>query len=428
MADGATLETAPDPLALGVGLADPPPPPTPRNAGRKNSASAAIARAPARTAIRGTTGSLVRERMLGYASYWRPRSHGGPERTGRGRVELTCGGRAGPGDRGGGGCGRSCAGGCSTGVFSGPPPTRPASSSSAAAAKVAPAEALQAGAPGVPAAGRGAPPASRSAALPARPSPATERSARKSGDPTCSNGRTWDPALAGVAHGGGAAQSRGGFRLGATSEGPCSGVASARSPALSARGPAPASVAAYAAAAADAGGAPPDDAEDGIAFVGAEGPDNGMRSVWADVADAPDLPAAWLAPLAAMPPAAPTAAAAPPAAAAPVPAAAPAPALRRPRRAVRSGGLTPRPVLEHRTDRECAREAVRLLVRDRSRCRWRFGEAAVSMIRAGGTCVAVVAERNEGAGRGTIRTGQASLGHHRDDTGLPRSGDCVPGR
>ena len=53
--------------------------------------------------------------------------------------------------------------------------------------------------------------------------------------------------------------------------------------------------------------------------------------------------------------------------------------------------------------RECAREAVRLLVGDRARCRWGFREAAVSVVRARGSSISLVDERHEGAGRGTLR-------------------------
>ena len=84
--------------------------------------------------------------------------------------------------------------------------------------------------------------------------------------------------------------------------------------------------------------------------------------------------------------------------------------------AARVRGLAPGPVLEGRADRERARQAVRLLVSDGSRCRRRLGETPVAMVRARRTSIAVVAESDERTGRGTVHAGQPSLSHPRDDT------------
>src|SRR6185295_3696130 len=80
------------------------------------------------------------------------------------------------------------------------------------------------------------------------------------------------------------------------------------------------------------------------------------------------------------------------------------------------GRLAPRPVLERRADRERAGQAVGFLVRDRTRRRWRLGEAAMAMVGARRTSVAVVAKGDEWTGRGTVRAGQPSLSHRGDDT------------
>jgi len=87
-------------------------------------------------------------------------------------------------------------------------------------------------------------------------------------------------------------------------------------------------------------------------------------------------------------------------------------------------GLAAGPILERRADREGAREAVRLLVRDGPRRGWGFGEAAVSVVRARRPSIAIVAERDERTGRGTVHAGQPSLRHPGDDTrpvGLERA-------
>ena len=131
----------------------------------------------------------------------------------RGRVELTCGGRweDGGGDgRGGGGIGRSSAGVPAASFCCGPA-TNPARSSCGAAADVAPAEAVQAGtALAFDCCGDG-PPAIWSAALPARPMPATDLSARRSGSGVPSADPTDDPSAEAVAQGGSAAGSLGVF-------------------------------------------------------------------------------------------------------------------------------------------------------------------------------------------------------------------------
>ncbi len=86
-----------------------------------------------------------------------------------------------------------------------------------------------------------------------------------------------------------------------------------------------------------------------------------------------------------------------------------------------SRGLTTRPLLEDRADREGARQAVRLLVRQGARRGLRDGEAAVSMIRPIGPFVAIVLERHERTGRGTIRAGQPTVRHRGDDTRATRT-------
>jgi hypothetical protein len=80
------------------------------------------------------------------------------------------------------------------------------------------------------------------------------------------------------------------------------------------------------------------------------------------------------------------------------------------------GRLASRPVLERRADGEGARQAVGLLVRDGAWRRWRLGEAAMAVVGARRTSVAVVAEGDEWTGRGTVRAGQPSLSHRADDT------------
>ena len=77
----------------------------------------------------------------------------------------------------------------------------------------------------------------------------------------------------------------------------------------------------------------------------------------------------------------------------------------------RLGGLAAGPVLERRADRERAREAVRLLMRERAWCGRDLGVAAVPMIRARGTLVTLVLERDEGAGRRSIDARLASVAH-----------------
>jgi len=79
-------------------------------------------------------------------------------------------------------------------------------------------------------------------------------------------------------------------------------------------------------------------------------------------------------------------------------------------------GLASGPILERRTDRECAREAVGLLVGERSRRRRRLGEASMPVVGARRTAIAVITERDEGTGRGPVHAGQRSLRHPGDDT------------
>ena len=79
--------------------------------------------------------------------------------------------------------------------------------------------------------------------------------------------------------------------------------------------------------------------------------------------------------------------------------------------APRPRGLAPCPVLERRADGERRREAVRLLVRQGARSRVRLGIAAMTVVGAGRTLVAIVLERDEGAGRCTVGGGEPSLGH-----------------
>ena len=79
-------------------------------------------------------------------------------------------------------------------------------------------------------------------------------------------------------------------------------------------------------------------------------------------------------------------------------------------------GLAPRPVLERRADREGAREAVRLLVGERPRRGLHLRVAAMPMIGRGRTLVAFVLEGDERAGRRPVDAGQPSVGHRGDDT------------
>ena len=74
-------------------------------------------------------------------------------------------------------------------------------------------------------------------------------------------------------------------------------------------------------------------------------------------------------------------------------------------------GLAPRPFLERRADRERAREAVRLLVRQRARCRLGLREAAMAVVGTVGALIPVVFEGDERAGRGTVHAGQPSFRH-----------------
>ena len=142
------------------------------------------------------------------------------------RVELTAGrlvGRVG---------GTSGSGSTSDPGFHMDPPTRPASSGSAGAKG-----ALE-GTAGWRTSAGGGPPASRSAPLPASPRPSELRLARKSGgspDDTERLAATAATAAAPGAQGGGAAQSRGGFRdTGSSSE--SSGGSAGSSPTSSAQG------------------------------------------------------------------------------------------------------------------------------------------------------------------------------------------------
>jgi hypothetical protein len=70
-----------------------------------------------------------------------------------------------------------------------------------------------------------------------------------------------------------------------------------------------------------------------------------------------------------------------------------------------------RPLLERRTDRERAREAVRLLVRQGARRGLGFGVATVSVVRSIRPLVPLVFEGDERTGRGRVRAGSPSLGH-----------------
>ena len=79
-------------------------------------------------------------------------------------------------------------------------------------------------------------------------------------------------------------------------------------------------------------------------------------------------------------------------------------------------GLPPRPLLERRADRERAREAVRLLVRQRARGGIGLGVATVAMVRSVRPLVPLVLERHERARRRSIGAGQPTLGHRGDDT------------
>ncbi len=104
-----------------------------------------------------------------------------------------------------------------------------------------------------------------------------------------------------------------------------------------------------------------------------------------------------------------------PAPTAAAPAIAPAPAAasspERAASASRLGRLAPRPILERRADGKRARQAVRLLVSERARCRRRFGEAAMAVVGTRRARIAVVTERDERTGRGTVHAGQPSLSH-----------------
>ena len=79
-------------------------------------------------------------------------------------------------------------------------------------------------------------------------------------------------------------------------------------------------------------------------------------------------------------------------------------------------GLATRPLLERRADGERAREAVRLLVRQRARGRLGLGIAAMAVVRSVRPLVPLVLEGHERAGRGSVDAGQPSLGHRGDDT------------
>ena len=53
----------------------------------------------------------------------------------------------------------------------------------------------------------------------------------------------------------------------------------------------------------------------------------------------------------------------------------------------------------------------------------RLGEAAMPMVGARRTAIAVVTERDEWTGRGPVHAGQPSLSHRRDDTRLGTAGN-----
>ncbi len=88
--------------------------------------------------------------------------------------------------------------------------------------------------------------------------------------------------------------------------------------------------------------------------------------------------------------------------------------------------LSPRPRLERRADREGAREAVGLLVREGPRRRPHFRVAAVRVIGLGRALVAFVLVRDERTGGGAFHAGPATVGHPADDTRRRSARGCMP--
>ena len=83
-------------------------------------------------------------------------------------------------------------------------------------------------------------------------------------------------------------------------------------------------------------------------------------------------------------------------------------------RGARRRRLATRPVLERRADRECRREAVRLLVREGARRRPRLGEAAVAVVGRLSPPVAIVLERDEWTRGGAVDDREPAVGHRRE--------------
>src|SRR3954471_10101593 len=253
MTDGAALLVAAGRLPLGLALAEPPPPPIPMMAGSMNRISAAIPSAPAKSAIRGMPRIDEPLLIVGYVSIRCIRSHDGPATVSR--VELTDGRLPVRIEGGYGSLERTtgCGGGA---AWSGAEAdAAPAAAASPAARTESSAEAAAPDAPDVPAGvgpwadGRGwtsparsssgavetcpppeadqaapaatSPAARRSAGLPARPWPSAGRCAGGCPDIELPPDGVPGPAACAdkaaavaptVAHGGGAAQSRGGLR------------------------------------------------------------------------------------------------------------------------------------------------------------------------------------------------------------------------
>ena len=86
------------------------------------------------------------------------------------------------------------------------------------------------------------------------------------------------------------------------------------------------------------------------------------------------------------------------------------------------GSLAARPRLEGRTDRERAREAVRLLVSKGARRGTDLGVATVRVVGLARPFITFVLVRDEGTGRGAIHGGPFTVGHPGDDTRRHRTG------
>ena len=86
-------------------------------------------------------------------------------------------------------------------------------------------------------------------------------------------------------------------------------------------------------------------------------------------------------------------------------------------RRARRRGLPTGPVLERRAHRECGREAVRRLVRGRTRRGAWLGVAAVAVVRLLPARVAIVLERDEGARGSAVDDREPAVGHRADDNG-----------